>query len=484
MHLNLDGKGSVVSQLISALRDAIVNGDLAPGSALPPTRQLAAEYGLSRSTIVVAYEQLQAEGLLRARTGAGTFVADVVAAGQAPEANDEAPAHRHCAPPSAYAARLRSCFDYGAVPGRRPGNVRIAFLYGEPMAHPLLSTLWRRELAHASAYCRTGYPSAAGLPELRNQISRYLERYRGIRAHADDILIVGGTQQALALTARVLLDAGDGVVIEDPHYYATRTVLQAHGARVEAIPVDGDGLRCEQLPERGARLICLTPSHQFPTGAVTSLARRHRLLQYAERHEGWIFEDDYDNEYRVRNRSIPAMRSLDHGGRVVYAGTFSKTLFPALRLGYLIPPPALRRDFLAAKFLADMGSPALEQLALANFMANGGFERHLRRNGTLLRQRRKVLLDGLRRIARGRLEIAESPSGMHIVVWLCFGDRATGVALIAEARRRGLGLFPIDACYEVPPTRAGLLMGYGALSTQEIGEGLSILETCLGLVKA
>ncbi|SFN25286.1 MocR-like pyridoxine biosynthesis transcription factor PdxR [Dokdonella immobilis] len=482
MHLQLDGTGSIVSQLVRALRATIASGSLPPGSALPPTRQLAAEYGFSRSTIVAAYEQMQAEGLLTAHVGAGTRVAEHKASGAQNMRQGTPGSRRFCAPPSTYAARLRSCCDYRAVPGRRPPDVRVAFLYGEPMAHPLLASAWHRELVRASAYCRTGYPSAPGLHELRTQVCTYLDRYRGIHAQPDDVVIVGGTQQALALTARVLLDVGDRAIIEDPHYYATRTVLETHGARVDALPVDSDGLQCDRLPERGARLICLTPAHQFPTGAVLSQPRRHQILQYAERHDGWIFEDDYDSEFRVRNRSVAALRSLDHGDRVVYAGTFSKTLFPALRLGYLIAPAPLREDFIAAKFLDDMGSPALEQLALANFMANGGFERHLRRNGKLLRQRRVRLLDGLQRLSRGRLDIVQSSSGMHVVVWLNVGDSATGRRLIELAHERGLGLFPIDVCYQSPPRRAGLLMGYGALSNTEISEGLAILEVCLDQV--
>lgn len=483
MHLLLDGNGSMLIQLVNALKRSVLSGEFPPDYALPPTRQLAAELGVARNTVVAAYEQLQAEGLLEARIGAGTFVSSP---GTKPfpqrgaDAQRHAPAH--CAPPSAYAARLRSYHDYQSVPGRRSPETRIAFLYGEHVAHPLLASAWRRELTHASDYCRTGYPSVLGLLELRIQICIYLGRYRGIRVQPEEILVVAGTQQALTLTARVLLDAGDHVVIEDPHYYAMRTALQTHGARVEALAVDSEGLQCDLLPAHGPRLICMTPSHQFPTGAVLSQRRRHQVLQYAERHDSWIFEDDYDSEFRVSQRSLPALHSLDLGGRVIYSGTFSKSLFPALRLGYLIPPPALRRDFIAAKFMADMGSPALEQLALANFMANGGFEKHLRRSGKQLRQKRTHILDGLRRISRGRLDIVETRSGMHVVVWLKHASLPDVRILIETARKYGLGLFSIDVCYQAPLKQAGLLMGYGSLSTQEISEGLRILEACLDRV--
>ena len=216
------------------------------------------------------------------------------------------------------------------------------------------------------------------------------------------------------------------------------------------VPVDAQGLRCDLLPAQAPRLVCVTPSHQFPTGAVLSLSRRMALLDYAQRHGSWIFEDDYDGEFRYDSKPLAALRSLDGHGRVIYVGTFSKAMFPSLRMGYLLMPPSLRRDFVSAKWLEDFGSPAIEQSALAHFIADGGFERHLRRAAKTLKERRTALLSGLRACSRGRLEIADSNAGMHLVVWLRGRTRADGEALIAHAHERGLGLYAITPYYLDP----------------------------------
>ena len=282
------------------------------------------------------------------------------------------------APTTAYARRARTHFDVHNQPGRTLHGVRFAFQYGAPMTHPGLTDAWARALSHASHYTRPTYGNVQGLPELRAAICDYLARRRGIRAGPDDVIVVAGTQQALALSARVLLEAGDGAVIEEPHYNAVRVGLQVHGARLHAVPVDAEGLAVHRLPRSGVRLACVTPAHQFPTGALLSRARRLALLEWARRCDAWIWEDDYDGEFRHDGAPIPALRAMDGDGRVIYVGSFSKTLFPALRLGYMVVPASLRQDLVAAKWLADFGCPGIEQAALAQFIASGAFERHLR----------------------------------------------------------------------------------------------------------
>jgi GntR family transcriptional regulator/MocR family aminotransferase len=280
----------------------------------------------------------------------------------------------------------------------------------------------------------------------------------------------------------VLLDPGDDVAIEEPQYNAITKVLQVHGANLVPVPVDGNGLRCALLPEKPPRLVCVTPSHQFPTGALLSLPRRLELLEYARRQRSWIFEDDYDGEFRYNTRPHAALRALD-ASRVIYVGTFSKAMFPSLRLGYVVVPTGLRDDFLVAKRLADFASAGIEQTALARFMADGGFDRHLRRTAKTLKQRRAALFGGLARHAGERVEVADSRAGMHLVVWLRGYDAARGDAFIEHARSRGLGLHSIRPYYLEPPDRAGLLLGYGALTEGAIQEAMRLFGQCLDEVE-
>lgn len=472
--MQLDGQGPVHAQLTRALRAGILRGQFPPRSRLPPTRWLAAELGVSRNTVLAAYEQLRAEGFVDGRVGSGSYVSPPMhgaATTPAPVAT--------MAPQSAYARRARATYDRSRIPGLAIPGMRYSFQYGVPLTNPLLTSAWSRALSQAARYTQPNYPLSQGVPELREAVCDYLARRRGIDAVPDDVLIVAGTQQALALAARVLLEPGDFAAIEDPHYFAIRMVLHIHGARVATVPVDERGLRCDALPEQAPKLVCVTPSHQFPSGAVMPLQRRMELLEYAGNRGSWIFEDDYDGEFRYDSKPLAALRSLDRQGRVVYVGTFSKAIFPALRMGYLLMPPALRQDFVAAKWAEDFGSPAIEQVALANFMRDGGFERHLRRSAKTLKERRSALIAGLQACNRGRLEIADSRAGMHLVVWLRGRSRADGDALIALARERGLGLYSIAPMYGRPPDRAGLLMGYCGLSVREIEQAMALFGACL-----
>lgn len=474
MYLPLDGRGPLHGQLVRSLKDAVLAGRLPAGMRFPPTRLLAQQLSLSRNTVLAAYEQLRAEGFMQARVGSGSFVVLPGAPAQpASEPPSRLPAQ------SAYAQRLRRYHDHANIPGRRvPGTVH-SFQYGVPFTNPLLTSAWARALSHAAAYTPPNYPTSQGLPALRAAVCDYLSLRRGVRAVPEDVVIVAGTQQAIALTARVLLDEGDEAAIEDPHYFAIRESLQIHGARLRPIPVDGEGLRTDLLPERPPRLICTTPSHQFPTGALMSLPRRRALLDYARRHECWIFEDDYDGEFRFDAQPHAALYGLDDARRTIYVGTFSKVLFPSLRMGYMVVPPGLREDFVSAKWADDFGSPGIEQAALAQFLADGGFERHLRRTAKTLRQRREALLAALRRLAGDALEIQDSRAGMHLLVWLRGRSPAEGEAFLAHAQARGLGLYSVAPCYIDPPQRAGLLFGYGALSVAEIEEAARLFAACL-----
>lgn len=475
MYLELDGKGPRHAQLTRALKAAILAGALGAGARLPATRTLARELELSRNTVLTAYEQLRAEGFVEGRVGSGSYVSTL----SLPAAPVPAASAQEATPQTRFARRARALHDPSNLPGRTYPGARFSLQYGVPITNPALTTAWSRELARAAVYTRPGYPMTQGLPELRAAVCDYLARRRGVQARPEDVLIVNGTQQALALAGRVLLDEGDEVVLEEPHYFGSRRGLQIHGAEVIAVRTDAEGLVCSELPTRAPRLICVTPSHQFPGGSVLSLPRRLALLRYAAEKRCWILEDDYDGEFRYDAHPLAALRSLDDADRVIYIGTFSKALFPALRMGYMVLPASLRRDFINAKWVSDFGSSAIEQAALAGFINDGGFERHLRRAAKSLRARRAVLLEGLRRYAGDRVDVVDSRAGMHLVAWLRGRTRAQGDALIAHALSRGLGLYAIAPHYLHPPDQAGLLLGYGGLSVAEIEEAVRLFGRCL-----
>jgi GntR family transcriptional regulator/MocR family aminotransferase len=294
-------------------------------------------------------------------------------------------------------------------------------------------------------------------------------------------MIVNGSQQALDLTARILLDPGDGVVIEEPHYLGARRAFVAAGARLLTVPVDTEGLNIATLPDAatGARLAYVTPSHQFPSGAIMSLARRLGLLAWAERVGAYIIEDDYDSEFRYAGRPVEALQGLDRSGRVIYIGTFSKVLFPSLRLGYMVLPPSLWHAFTTAKWLADRHTAHLEQEVLTDFICEGHFERHLRRSRTRNATRREALLDALATSLGRRVEVSGANAGMHLLVWLHDVAPADVETLIARAARAEVGLYSITPYYLTPPQQAGLLLGYTAMTPAAIRAGIHRIATLL-----
>ena len=494
MFLELDDQGPRYAQLTRALKQAILSGRCAPATRLPATRTLARDLDLSRNTVLAAYEQLAAEGFIEGRVGSGCYVSAFAAptpstsgaiSFKAPAANDlfRRPGKRE--PRLARRGqRMRELYE-AKIPGRQHRGLRYNLQYGMPMTNPQLASAWRRELSFAAAHMVTDYPDPQGLPALREQVCDYLARRRGIIAAPEDVLIVSGTQQAFALAAEVLLDEGDRVVIEDPHYQGARQILQAAAAELIGVRVDGDGLIVGELPERGAvRLALVTPSHQFPTGAVLSLARRMELLAWAEQAGCWLIEDDYDGEFRYDARPLAALKSLDRNGQVLYIGTFSKVLFPALRLGYMVLPPRLRDVFVAGKWLTDRGCPSIEQAALARLMSSGAFERHLRATSKALKMRRSALLSALRRHAGAAVEVADSGAGMHVLAWLPKLRQPQVRDLIERARARGLGLYPIAPYYLKAQQRPGLVLGYADLPPADLDAAMRIFGECLRATEA
>ena len=487
MFLQLDSQGPRYAQLTRALKQAILSGRCAPATRLPATRSLARDLDLSRNTVLAAYEQLAAEGFIEGRIGSGCYVAEfeqTTVAHPAPRPSTPRKTDVHAPRLARRGERMRALYDR-AIPGRQHRGLRYNLQYGVPMTNPQLASAWRRELNHAAAHAFTDYPDPQGLVALREQVCDYLARRRGIAAAPDDVLIVSGTQQAFSLAADVLLDEGDQVVIEDPHYQGARQILQASGAQVLGCRVDGEGMVTDELPQHGAtRLAVVTPSHQFPTGAVLSLTRRMELLAWAERVGCWLIEDDYDGEFRYDARPLAALKSLDRGERVIYIGTFSKVLFPSLRLGYMVLPPGLRDAFVAAKWLADRGCPAIEQAALARLIASGGFERHLRATAKTLKTRRAALLSSLRKHAGAAVEIADSSAGMHVMVWLTQLRAAQARELIELARVRGLGVYSVTPYCLKPLTRPALLLGYADLPPADLDAAMKLFGQCLRDIRA
>jgi GntR family transcriptional regulator/MocR family aminotransferase len=447
---------------------------------------LARELDLSRNTVLAAYEQLGAEGFIEGRVGSGCYVAEFAAGRAQPSASPP----RAVASPSASpkkapgtqlsdrGVRMRELYEK-RIHGRQHRGLRYNLQYGMPMTNPQLASAWRRELSHAAAHAPTDYPDPQGLPVLREQVCDYLARRRGILAAPEDVLIVSGTQQAFTLAADVLLEEGETVLLEDPHYQGARQIMQAAGARIVGGRVDRDGLITAELRSIKARVALVTPSHQFPTGAVLSLPRRMELLAWAEKAPCWIIEDDYDGEFRYDARPLAALKSLDRAGRVLYIGTFSKVLFPALRLGYVVLPPGLRDAFVAAKWLTDRGSPAIEQLALARLMSSGAFERHLRAAAKSLKARRNALLAALRKYAGDAVEVADSSAGMHVLAWLPRLRHAQARELVDRASAKGLGLYLIAPYFLENGPRPGVLLGFADLPAADLEAAMRIFGECL-----
>jgi GntR family transcriptional regulator/MocR family aminotransferase len=484
MLLNLrDTGGPLYRRVYLALKTRIRAGGLGPAARVPSTRALARDLGVSRNTVMLAYEQLAAEGYLVSRHRGATSVAAV--APPRPAAGPARPEPERPARVSAYARRLTARFDLAPArpPGPRPA-LRYDFRYGRPAVDEFPREIWRRLLAaHArrGSGDALGYGAPAGHGRLRAALSEYLARARGVVSNPDRIVIVNGAQQALDLIARVLLDPGDGAVVEEPHYPGATIPFEALGARLLRVPVDADGLDPSRLPPAGERprLAYVTPCHQFPSGVILPLERRLALLRWASRVGACVIEDDYVSEFRYEGHPLEALQSLDRDERAIYMGSFSKTLFPALRVGYLVLPGALMRPVLAAKWAADRFSAPLYQEARAELITSGQFERYLRRAGARNAARRRALIAALREHFGGRVEIAGENTGAHLVVWLNdVAPREIG-GLIARAARSGVGIYSVAPFYAEPPRRAGLLFGYAALTEGEIRAGVRRLAEVL-----
>jgi GntR family transcriptional regulator/MocR family aminotransferase len=472
-------------QLYRALRARILAGELAGGARLPATRTLAAELGVSRNTVAGAYAQLLAEGYVEGQVGAGTYVSRVLP-------DRLLRARRRPAPVSPPPSAARGLSARGARIAATEANVpRLVqglrpFRTGLPAVDAFPFALWARLAARRYRQPGAelaGYGEAAGYRPLREAIAAYLGASRGVRCTPDQVIIVGGSQQALDLATRLLLDEGDRAWVEDPGYPGARGALAAAGAQLVPVPVDAEGIDLAVGERAGPppRAVYITPSHQFPLGVTMSLARRLALLEWAGRAGVWVIEDDYDSEYRYRGRPLAALQGLDTAGRVIYTGTFSKVLFPSLRLGYLVAPPDLVDAFVAARAVTDRHSRSLDQAVLADFINEGHFAHHLRRMRRVYAERQSVLVAEARRHLAGLLDVAPTESGMHLIGWLPAGQDDRAAARRAAAH--DIDAQPLSAYAGRRLPRGGLLLGFTAVGEAELREGVRDLANALGELK-
>ena len=466
------GAGPISRQVYLGLRGAIVHGTFRPGDRLPATRDLAEQLGVSRTVVLLAYDQLLSEGFAEGRPGSGTYASKVF--GENPRAVPDS-ARLRLSRFGNSAAAAASTVDF---PRRRAATLRYDFAYHRSGIDEFPFEVWRRILmrrARKATVRHFDYGPAAGSLALREAIAIHLRRSRAAVCEASQVIIVNGSLQALDLAARVLMEHGDRVVLEDPQYQGAREVFRAAGARLHPVPVDRDGLNPAKLP-LSARIAFVTPSHQFPTGAILPLARRLALLEWAKNAKAVVIEDDYDGEFRYEGQPVESMQGLDAEGRVIYLGTFSRTIFPALRIGYLIAPKSLVPAFTSGKWLCDRHTATLEQETLAEFISSGAYERHLRRTRRANAVRRAALLEAIHKHLRG-MEVTGDRSGTHVVLWP--DRRSSEEDLIARAASQQVGIYGIAKYFLKTPTRPGLMLGYSGMNEVQIREGIHRLGKVL-----
>jgi GntR family transcriptional regulator/MocR family aminotransferase len=465
-------------QLYEGYREAIVERRLRAGQRLPSTRSLAKELLVSRIPVLNAFEQLLAEGYIESHVGAGTFVARSLP--------DEplAPAlvgRTKTRPGRRLVSRGPAALPRGTVDPCLGGTgaFRMSEVALDRFPFQVWSTLVNRHSRNPHRSLLR-YGDSMGYRPFREALAAYLRTARAVRCEADQIMIVSGSQQGLEISARVLLDPGSPVWIEEPGYAGAQDVLTRIGARLVPVPVDDEGLDVNAgiVRSRQPRAIYVTPSHQYPLGVTMSASRRLQLLDWARRCGAWILEDDYDSEYRYESLPVAALQGLDRDARVIYIGTFSKVLFPGLRIGYVVIPDDLVPRFSAVREAMDLFPPTLHQAVLADFLQEGHFARHLRRMRQLYRERRSALVDAIRSELGTRLRVFGDQAGVHLVATL--SSRAADRQISMRAARQRLWAMALSSCYLGPATRQGLVLGYGGTGTEDIPEAVARLRRVLG----
>jgi GntR family transcriptional regulator / MocR family aminotransferase len=468
-------------QLLDWFRQAILSGQLRPGQRVPSTRRLASELRISRIPVLGAYEQLQAEGYLETFQGAGTCVARAIPDSLARPRRPRPPPALSPSPVDGTPRRVSQRVRQMRGPEQTwLGNLG-AFRVGVPALECFPLEVWSRLVSRHARQLDIAsmvYGDPMGYLPLRTAIAEYLGASRGVRCEASQVVITTGSQQGLQICAHVLFDHGDAVWMEDPGYPGAHQALRTAGAQLIPVPVDEEGIDVAEGERLGpqARAIYITPSHQFPLGSTMSAARRMQLLDWAARHDAWVIEDDYDSEYRFGGRPLVSLQGTDTHERVIYVGTFSKVMFPAIRLGYLVVPRDLAADFAAGRDAIDTFTSTLYQHAMTDFIREGHFARHLRGTRALYQARRAAVLEAIAAYMGGRLEPVGADAGMQVTGWLPHG--VDDVAVSRAAAKRGVSVRPLSQCYLQPPARGGLILGYGGASLEAIREGVRQLSQC------
>lgn len=481
-HLPIErnGKTPLHRQVYDGLRTAILEGMLRPGQRVPSTRALAAELEISRLPVLSAYEQLIHEGYIEGRSGSGTYVS-AAPPDRMLRAQQSTPRSRSDSNGARASARKKIGRPRRVPPGRDEGGIR-PFRMSLPALDQFPHELWSRLVArHARrlAPIHMAYGDPAGVGALRAAIADHLRAARAVRCEPEQVLILSGSQAALRVCAAVILRRGDRVAVEEPGYPGAHAAVRASGAELVPAPVDDEGIDVAALAALRPRIraVYVTPSHQYPLGSSMSAARRLALLDWAARNDAWILEDDYDSEYRYVSRPLGALQGMDTGDRVVYIGTFSKVLFPALRVGYLVVPRSLWESFLDARDALDVFSPTLYQLVLADFLHEGHFTRHLRRMRGVYLRRREAMLEGLARYCADDLTVLNADAGLHIATLLA--RSSNDVAVARRLTENGITSNALSQCYIGDTRRSGLLLGFGGFdertllaATRKLGEVL------------
>ena len=470
-------------QLYEELRQAILTGRLTPGERIPSTRSLAKSLAVSRFTVTTTYEQLLSEGYLETVTGSGTFICqqipdDLIYSNQIENIDKIHPSSIKL---SKYGETL---VNINNLPRIAEQKLQINFRYGTPALNEFPIKIWRKLLSRYSNanldwldYSR----EPLGYQPLREAITHYLTRSRAVNCEPEQILITNGTQQALDLILRLLIEPGETIAIENPGYLSARIIFETQDAKILPVSVDSSGLIVKVLADssqQNIRLVYVTPSHQFPTGAILSLPRRLELLNWAQQTGGLIIEDDYDSEFRYGEKPIPALQGLDISGKDLYIGTFSKVLFPSLRIGYLVLPKSLVKIFPRAKWLSDRHLPILEQQVLAEFIESGCLERHIRKMRSIYDKRRQTLVKSLKKHFGKRAKILGEKAGIHLMV--SFNTNLSDEAIIQRAAKAGVAMMSANPHYLATHPTGEFIFGYGDLTETQLQQGIRRLAQIIG----
>jgi GntR family transcriptional regulator/MocR family aminotransferase len=464
-------------QIYEGYRSAILRGDLRPGQQLPSSRTLAVEIGISRFPVLDAYAQLLTEGYFESRSGAGTFVSTSLPDQLSSSANGAPASAQIDCEPRPVSRRVALLPHFSETPWRHGWG---AFGVHQPALDRFPFRAWANLVTRHSLSPRAGaihHVDPLGLEAFREVISTYLRTARGVRCDPGQIMIVSGSQQALEIASRVLLDAGDTVWIEEPGYQLTRAVLMGAGCKLAPVPVDDEGMDVAAgiKQARKARAAFVTPSHQYPLGVTMSASRRLQLLNWAHSSGAWIIEDDYDSEYRYGSMPIASLQGLDRNSRVIYIGTFSKVLFASLRLGYMVVPPDLVEPFRRVRFAMDIFPPYLYQEVLTDFIRAGHFARHIRRMRLLYSERRAALAKSIQGEFGDEAKILGAEAGMHMTVTL--PERLHDVEIATRAAQNRVWLWPLSTSYLGTKKRQGFVLGFGSAPTEQIPQAVRHMHT-------